>query len=414
MYFGHQLTILYVICLVSIVGPSSALISPMPCIELRQTFSVCSRSECKFGSRFHSFKTSEYRMGMARRPNDDDTKQNKEAGKPESPVPHEVSDIKLKYLLLKSQLSQLIDNERYEEAKALKKEMDNLQEKDTELLACKLLNVSKKMQASLDETLKANKLSRLEHELRMAIAEEDYSKAKEKKAEIMKEKGVSKNISMQQELNSTISKAVLQRIDLVLLEAEIKMRVVKLKATEKETFQDPKAKLQHQLQRSIESEEYEAAHEYLQELKKLEFHEDSIKMMKELDIQLMRMHHEKMKLSADRGKLLEKELTEAVNAERYEDAAQISKDLAHQEKLKMHDALQKQITENIAVKPQPAVSISASPALVETNESLVPLEQEVSDRRVVRSTSYFMIALTFASFFANLMIIGKAFQAGAW
>ncbi|EKX36641.1 hypothetical protein GUITHDRAFT_117184 [Guillardia theta CCMP2712] len=392
MYFGHQLTILYVICLVSIVGPSSALISPMPCIELRQTFSVCSRSECKFGSRFHSFKTSEYRMGMARRPNDDDTKQNKEAGKPESPVPHEVSDIKLKYLLLKSQLSQLIDNERYEEAKALKKEMDNLQEKDTELLACKLLNVSKKMQASLDETLKANKLSRLEHELRMAIAEEDYSK---------------------QELNSTISKAVLQRIDLVLLEAEIKMRVVKLKATEKETFQDPKAKLQHQLQRSIESEEYEAAHEYLQELK------------------LMRMHHEKMKLSADRGKLLEKELTEAVNAERYEDAAQISKDLAHQEKLKMHDALQKQITENIAVKPQPAVSISASPALVETNESLVPLEQEVSDRRVVsanaqdgggldvdmkqvRSTSYFMIALTFASFFANLMIIGKAFQAGAW
>lgn len=30
----------------------------------------------------------------------------------------------------------------------------------------------------------------------------------------------------------------------------------------------------------------------------------------------MRMHNEKMKLSADRGKLLEKELTEAVNAER--------------------------------------------------------------------------------------------------
>eukprot|EP00960_Hanusia_phi_P038339 753387-Hanusia_phi.AAC.4 len=118
-----------------------------------------------------------------------------------------------------------------------------------------------------------------------------------------------------------------------------------------------------------------------------------------------------MKLSADRGKLLENELTEAVNAERYEDAAQISKDLAHQEKLKMHDALQKQITENIAIKPQPAVSISASPAPVEKIDvALAPLQQDNSDRKMVRSTSYFMIALTVASFFANLMIIGKAFQ----
>jgi len=354
-------------------------------------------------------------MGMARRPNDDETKQNKEAGKPESPVPHEVSDVKLKYLLLKSQLSQLINDERYEEAKIVKKEMDSLQEIDTELLACKLLNVSQKMQATLEETFKANKLSRLEHELRMAVAEEDYSKANSKKAEILIEQGVAKNISIQQELNSTISKVVLQRIDLVLLEAEIKMRVVRLKATEKEAFQDPKAKLQHQLQRSVECEEYEQAHQYLQELKKLEFHEDSIKMMKELDSQLMRMQNEKMKLSADRGKLLENELTEAVNAERYEDAAQISKDLAHQEKLKMHDALQKQITENIAIKPQPAVSISASPAPVEKIDvALAPLQQDNSDRKMVRSTSYFMIALTVASFFANLMIIGKAFQAGAW
>eukprot|EP00960_Hanusia_phi_P038338 753387-Hanusia_phi.AAC.3 len=155
-----------------------------------------------------SFKTSEFRMGMARRPNDDETKQNKEAGKPESPVPHEVSDVKLKYLLLKSQLSQLINDERYEEAKIVKKEMDSLQEIDTEvlsiLLACKLLNVSQKMQATLEETFKANKLSRLEHELRMAVAEEDYSKANSKKAEILIEQGVAKNISIQARQSGSI------------------------------------------------------------------------------------------------------------------------------------------------------------------------------------------------------------------
>ena len=55
--------------------------------------------------------------------------------------------------------------------------MDSLRSRDTEVLVTKLLNVSKVMKDDLSRTRRSSKVARVQHELEVAIAEQDFEKA---------------------------------------------------------------------------------------------------------------------------------------------------------------------------------------------------------------------------------------------
>ena len=266
--------------------------------------------------------------------------------------PDAVSDFKLQILLLSMRLKVALRQERYDKASSIKQQISELRSQDTDVLIGKLHNVSRIMKENLARKRREHPRARLEHALEIAVAEQNFTKAGVISDSLRRlqdppaEAAVAHAIKGAKASNGSITTlAILQRVDWVWLETEITTRVGLMKKSHEAMLRDTGVKLEHDISKAVEDQDFERAAELQRQLRERE-HEQQVKsMMRELERCLSSLKSQLNKLGAQPARLLQYRLQTAINAEDYEEAARLKEQLAELEIERMHSALQAKLKE---------------------------------------------------------------------
>ena len=259
--------------------------------------------------------------------------------------PEAVSSFKLRILLLHMRLKVALREERYEHASRLQKQLDELRSKDTDILVTKLHNVSKVMKADLEKQRSEHEAMRIQHELDMAVAEQNFTHASVLR-EVLKS-----TVSLADKqpafaasniVNSS-KHALLNRIDIAWLESELATRVALMKAKHEASMQDPVARLEYQLRVALDGEDFEMASEVHERLRHHQDRQDEHAMWRELRRALGDYKARIKRLSKDPEKNLRHHLGNAINAEDYEEAACLWSQICEAEIARMHQTLEQKV-----------------------------------------------------------------------
>ncbi|EKX37686.1 hypothetical protein GUITHDRAFT_165416 [Guillardia theta CCMP2712] len=227
-------------------------------------------------------------------------------------------------------LNQAVREERFHDAKALKNQLDTLHNQNMKVLEHKVMDEASKLRNTFNEELRRDKHKRLENELRLHVALEDFEKANEIKIALQQEEEKRKN-------SNTLSSAIWKRLDNVWLDSQLHNRIAQAKIKEQE----------HELQKAIIAEEFENAAQILEELKKETHTREVERMFFELRRGIVLHNSELERLAHDPAKLVEYKMKNAVNAEEFEKADALKKELVGHEIKKMYHSLYTRIKEEI-------------------------------------------------------------------
>eukprot|EP00960_Hanusia_phi_P035898 752021-Hanusia_phi.AAC.1 len=276
-------------------------------------------------------------------------------------LPATTSQLQLNYLLIKKMLDQAVQEERFHDAKALKNQLNTLHNQNMkvpnaclafqnliliQVLEHKVMDEATKLRNTLNEELRKDKHKSLENDLRLHVALEDFEKANEIKMALQKEEDKRKN-------NNTFSSAIWKRLDNVWLDSQLHNRIAQAKVREQETLSDAKKRLEHELQRAIIAEEFEEAAKILEDLKKETHTREVERMFFELRRGIVLQNSELERLAHDPMK-------KAVNAEEFEKADALKKELVGHEIKKMYRSLHSRIKEEIQKVKSPSFGFMQS------------------------------------------------------
>jgi len=268
-------------------------------------------------------------------------------------LPATTSQLQLNYLLIKKMLDQAVQEERFHDAKALKNQLNTLHNQNMKVLEHKVMDEATKLRNTLNEELRKDKHKSLENDLRLHVALEDFEKANEIKMALQKEEDKRKN-------NNTFSSAIWKRLDNVWLDSQLHNRIAQAKVREQETLSDAKKRLEHELQRAIIAEEFEEAAKILEDLKKETHTREVERMFFELRRGIVLQNSELERLAHDPAKLVEYKMKKAVNAEEFEKADALKKELVGHEIKKMYRSLHSRIKEEIQKVKSPSFGFMQS------------------------------------------------------
>ena len=274
------------------------------------------------------------------------------SGIPWGPCPDAVSDFKLQILLLSMRMKVALRQERYDKASSIKQQISELRSQDTDVLIGKLHNVSRIMKENLARKRREHPRARLEHALEIAVAEQNFTKAGVIRDSLRRledppaEAAVVHAIESAKATNGSINTlAILQRVDLVWLETEINTRVALMKKSHEAMLRDAGVKLEHDLSKAVEEQDFEHAADLQQRLREHQHEQQVAAMMRELGRCLSSLKSQLNKLRTQPARLLQYRLQTAINAEDYEEAARIKEQLTELELERMYSALQAKLKE---------------------------------------------------------------------
>jgi len=306
-------------------------------------------------------------------------------------LPATTSQLQLNYLLIKKMLDQAVQEERFHDAKALKNQLNTLHNQNMKVLEHKVMDEATKLRNTLNEELRKDKHKSLENDLRLHVALEDFEKANEIKMALQKEEDKRKN-------NNTFSSAIWKRLDNVWLDSQLHNRIAQAKVREQETLSDAKKRLEHELQRAIIAEEFEEAAKILEDLKKETHTREVERMFFELRRGIVLQNSELERLAHDPAKLVEYKMKKAVNAEEFEKADALKKELVGHEIKKMYRSLHSRIKEEIQKVKSPSFGFMQS------------LDDQLEDSIAEEVIEILVLLFCFFATTAPLLWLGESVQ----
>jgi protein-arginine kinase activator protein McsA len=258
--------------------------------------------------------------------------------------PEAVSNFKLRILLLHMNLKVALRQERYHRASRIKRQISNLRSQDIEVLVGKLLNVSRVMKEDLARKRQDDPITRIEHELETAVAEQNFTQAGLLRDELKKQATAEESTPVARVVNGSKS-AILHHIDVAWLESEITTRVNVMRTNLDATLRDPVVRLEYELGLALEGEDYFQAAKITKELND-HLHRRSVRaMMDELQRSLKSHKTQLKEMRKDPERRLRYLLSNALNAEQYEDAVELRDQLSKYEAQRMHKTLEIKVRE---------------------------------------------------------------------
>ena len=192
----------------------------------------------------------------------------------------------------------------------------------------KVITEVDKMRKAHERKLRDSALARAQHDLTLALAVEDYESASCAQLIIEQEEARSRRANM-------LPRAIGRRLDLAWLLVNIASRVSTMRLFQQhEHMKNPHAHLEQQLRQAVEEQSFEQAVQLsnkLQELDEEDARRDVVKMNEQLTVQLRLKKIEMERLLQDTGKRLKYELEQAMNAEDFETASRLLKEIKHRE-----------------------------------------------------------------------------------
>eukprot|EP00286_Rhodomonas_abbreviata_P024850 CAMPEP_0181304668 /NCGR_PEP_ID=MMETSP1101-20121128/9283_1 /TAXON_ID=46948 /ORGANISM="Rhodomonas abbreviata, Strain Caron Lab Isolate" /LENGTH=426 /DNA_ID=CAMNT_0023410461 /DNA_START=465 /DNA_END=1742 /DNA_ORIENTATION=- len=300
-------------------------------------------------------------------------------------VPNTVSQTQLQYMACKLRLKDVVEIQDFQKAAEIKNTMDHLESEEMKVLFSKVLHESKQMREQKERRRNKNDLT---EDLEQAIAEEDFDLAQSIKDRMETASARSKSAASRLPL--------LRRIDMVWIESEIGSRILQARAREEERLKDPITRLEVNLKAALEEELFEEAAVIRDQLRSEHHDQDIRKMHRDLKRQLTFKAAELDRLKRNPVMYLSHQFQLAVNAEDYELAATLFKELTSAETRKMYEVLNKQ------VKSQEEKKMRRSKATQMENELDQSIAEEVIDTVVV--------ALCLVATMAPLIWIGESVE----
>eukprot|EP00286_Rhodomonas_abbreviata_P027472 CAMPEP_0181313536 /NCGR_PEP_ID=MMETSP1101-20121128/14299_1 /TAXON_ID=46948 /ORGANISM="Rhodomonas abbreviata, Strain Caron Lab Isolate" /LENGTH=627 /DNA_ID=CAMNT_0023420493 /DNA_START=205 /DNA_END=2087 /DNA_ORIENTATION=+ len=247
-------------------------------------------------------------------------------------VPNTVSQTQLQYMACKLRLKDVVEIQDFQKAAEIKNTMDHLESEEMKVLFSKVLHESKQMREQKERRRNKNDLT---EDLEQAIAEEDFDLAQSIKDRMETASARSKSAASRLPL--------LRRIDMVWIESEIGSRILQARAREEERLKDPITRLEVNLKAALEEELFEEAAVIRDQLRSEHHDQDIRKMHRDLKRQLTFKAAELDRLKRNPVMYLSHQFQLAVNAEDYELAATLFKELTSAETRKMYEVLNKQV-----------------------------------------------------------------------
>jgi len=234
----------------------------------------------------------------------------------------------LQFYMLQQSMRDAVKRERYDEASRLKKKLDLLRARLMRKLEGKVMEQVDAMRATHERSMRTSALARARHDLAAALAVEDYESASRAQLIIEQEEARARR-------GSLLPRAIGRRLDLAWLRVNIASRVSTLRLFQAhEQRKDPQEHLESELKQAVEEESFERAAELALKLREMEeenARRDLVKMKDQLATQLRLTKLEVEKMGQDSDRRLIYEFEKARDAEDFETAGKLQRDINRRE-----------------------------------------------------------------------------------